>query len=174
MKNNGLKRFLSVFFVGIPVFVFAVPYLLWFFGKKISGLIGAPAVFVSLGWKIFAVLLLILGGVFAFWSVWYMLYRGKATPLSVSPKGELLTGGPYAFTRNPMWFGTIMMYTGFAILTQSAGTVILVALLWVVFPLYLKFVEEKKLIERFGQEYELYRKQVPMLFPRFYCPFKKG
>jgi len=41
---------------------------------------------------------------------------------------------------------------------------------WVVGFLFL--VEEKELLEKFGEEYEAYRRQVPMLFPNLVCAIR--
>ena len=37
---------------------------------------------------------------------------------------------------------------------------------------YFKIVEEKDLIKRFGSDYEGYKRNVPLLFPKF-SPYKK-
>ena len=39
--------------------------------------------------------------------------------------------------------------------------------------IYFKTFEEKELIKRFGADYENYRNEVPMLFPKF-TPYDKG
>jgi protein-S-isoprenylcysteine O-methyltransferase Ste14 len=42
--------------------------------------------------------------------------------------------------------------------------------LWIIGFLFL--VEERELLEKFGEDYEAYRQQVPMLFPNPLCTFK--
>jgi len=39
--------------------------------------------------------------------------------------------------------------------------------------IYFIFFEEKELIKRFGVDYEEYKNEVPMLFPKF-SPYNKG
>ena len=41
---------------------------------------------------------------------------------------------------------------------------------WIIMFLFL--VEEKELIEKFGEEYKIYRQEVPMLFPKLLCVFR--
>lgn len=79
--------------------------------------------------------------------------------------GALLTDGPYALARNPMYLGTFLMGVGF------------VAILWpwwflliYVFIFYLRFrnliiSEEDKLTQLFGATYRRYLHTVPRFFP---------
>jgi len=43
---------------------------------------------------------------------------------------------------------------------------------WVWVIAFLFLVEEKELIEKFGEEYKAYRQNVPMLFPKPICVFR--
>jgi len=59
-----------------------------------------------------------------------------------------------------MAFGVIVLYSGYGILFHSIATVIVV-LAVVVSPyiLYIKLIEEKGLVTRFGNEYLKYKKE---------------
>ena len=85
---------------------------------------------------------------------------------------ELATGGPYAYTRNPLYLGSLILAIGFAWISQSAW--ILAGVVLMFFAVYLPVIsgEEKFLRERFP-EFERYSKAVPRMFPRF-PPYKKG
>jgi protein-S-isoprenylcysteine O-methyltransferase Ste14 len=78
---------------------------------------------------------------------------------------QLATGGPYAYTRNPLYLGSLILAIGFALASRSwwigAGIVVLF------FAIYLPVIraEEVFLQERFP-EFEEYSRQVPRLFPR--------
>jgi protein-S-isoprenylcysteine O-methyltransferase Ste14 len=78
---------------------------------------------------------------------------------------QLATGGPYAYTRNPLYLGSLILAIGFALASRSwwigAGIVVLF------FAIYLPVIraEEVFLRERFP-EFEQYSRQVPRLFPR--------
>jgi len=41
------------------------------------------------------------------------LTRGRGTPLPVMPTQELLTEGPFRYSRNPMTLGTILAYLAY-------------------------------------------------------------
>jgi protein-S-isoprenylcysteine O-methyltransferase Ste14 len=73
---------------------------------------------------------------------------------------QLVTWGPYRFTRNPMYVGLTLAYLGEAGILRQIWPVILLPLVvayvnWIVIP-----VEESKLREVFGEEYERYQKKV--------------
>lgn len=73
---------------------------------------------------------------------------------------ELSVRGPYAFSRNPMYVGWIIICAGIALVVNSAGLALATVAAWI----YLHTVtipsEEGFLLRRFGAEYEAYRRQV--------------
>lgn len=89
----------------------------------------------------------------------------------IRKNAELATSGPYAFTRNPLYFGSFLLGLGFTI---ASGQVIL-GLLFVALFLGIYFpvmrVEASTLAELFGNDYEVYRRSVPLFFPRL-TPFR--
>ena len=106
-----------------------------------------------------------LGWLFAMWSIVDQLARGKGTPLPVMATQKLLTGGPFAYCRNPMSFGTIVLYFGLAIWAGSWSAIGLVVTFTVVLLSYLKFVEEKELAARFGSSYIDYKRRTSFIIP---------
>ena len=77
----------------------------------------------------------------------------------------LATSGPYAYTRNPLYLGSLLIGVGFAIAARSWW--IGVALLAMFFAIYLPVIknEEAFLREKFP-EFEEYARQVPRMLPR--------
>ena len=77
----------------------------------------------------------------------------------------LATSGPYAYTRNPLYLGSLLMGLGFAVASRSwwVGVALLVMFLAVYVPVIRG--EEKFLREKFP-EFEDYARQVPRMFPR--------
>jgi len=84
----------------------------------------------------------------------------------VKKNEELTTSGPYAYTRNPLYLGSLIMAIGFAIAARSPW--ILVLMLVMFFAIYLPVIrgEEDFLREKFS-DFDSYAKNVPRLFPRF-------
>jgi protein-S-isoprenylcysteine O-methyltransferase Ste14 len=88
-------------------------------------------------------------------------------------KNEVLTvTGPYAYTRNPLYFGSLVLATGFVIASRSWWVALVVVVL--LFAIYLPVIrsEEDFLRARFP-EFAEYERHVPRLFPRL-RPHKGG
>jgi protein-S-isoprenylcysteine O-methyltransferase Ste14 len=85
-------------------------------------------------------------------------------------QGQLMTEGPYRFSRNPQYVGFIGAYLGFALLCNSLPTLVVSVLLGVELCLS-PFAEEPWLRERYGRAYEEYASQVPRFlgFSRAAC-----
>ncbi len=115
-----------------------------------------------------AMFFLALGLFLAIWSVRTFYNKGgDGTPGPWRPVSNLIISGPYRYVRNPMILGVVDL-----ILFESALFTSIILLLWaIVFfagnIIYFKIIEEKELIKRFGADYENYKKNVPMLFPKF-------
>jgi protein-S-isoprenylcysteine O-methyltransferase Ste14 len=78
---------------------------------------------------------------------------------------QLATGGPYAYTRNPLYLGSLILSVGFALAARSWWIVGGIILLF--FVVYLPVIrsEEVFLRQRFPQ-FDEYAREVPSLFPR--------
>jgi protein-S-isoprenylcysteine O-methyltransferase Ste14 len=115
---------------------------------------------------ILGILLIILGWLFANWTVKVQYALGKGTPIPFIATRKLVIQGPYRYCRNPMTLGTIMVYLGVAIWLGSLSGLALGLIYPVVILIYIKLVEEKELEGRFGSEYVEYKKKTPFLIPR--------
>jgi hypothetical protein len=85
-------------------------------------------------------------------------------------EAKLAVGGPYSYTRNPLYLGTFLMALG---ATLSVGAYLLTALMAVVFFLNYHYViqhEEAKLPSYFGNPYLEYCSLVPRFLPRLWAP----
>ena len=71
----------------------------------------------------------------------------------------------FARIRHPMYFGSILTYLGFVILSFSVIALVIFVFV-VIFYYYLCRCEEQLLIEKLGDEYKNYMKNVPMLIPK--------
>jgi len=82
----------------------------------------------------------------------------------------LCTSGPYALSRNPLYFFSLIGVVGFGVALQSGiATVVLCA----AFGLYYWFVirdEERRLAQLFGADYTRYAAEVPRFFPKLAKP----
>jgi len=86
----------------------------------------------------------------------------------------LIISGPFAFVRNPLYVGNILLYTGIGIMSWAFPYLQIAAVLF--FAVQYHFIvleEEKYLIEKFGEDYKEYCKQVPRFFFRV-IPYKNS
>jgi protein-S-isoprenylcysteine O-methyltransferase Ste14 len=77
----------------------------------------------------------------------------------------LATSGPYAYTRNPLYLGSLLMGLGFAIAARSWW--VGVALVVMFFAIYLPVIrDEEVLLRQKFPGFEEYARRVPRMFPR--------
>jgi protein-S-isoprenylcysteine O-methyltransferase Ste14 len=166
-----LLRHLVGFTVGLCLFGVAVPLGIYQLSQIIDDLLvlerfGPPALRFTL-----ALPLLPLGLVFVLWSNSLLLTRGRGGPadgfgVAISPRTEkLVVSGPYRYTRNPMVFGVLSAYFSISLFLGSIGGLVVLAVLSPLFVFYLRRVEEQRLLNDFGEEYEEYRRNVSMIIP---------
>lgn len=106
--------------------------------------------------------MLIVSGSFALWG-----YLTLGMHASQGLGGDLVTTGPYRYSRNPQYVGTIPALLGYAIVCNSAlalATALLVSGWFVLVP----FAEESWCREHLGAAYGEYAAKVPRFlgFPR--------
>ncbi|MDO3627406.1 isoprenylcysteine carboxylmethyltransferase family protein [Mucilaginibacter sp. BT774] len=86
--------------------------------------------------------------------------RSKNTLITIKPANSLQTGGVYAVTRNPMYLGLLLLYTGIAFFGGNWWTFILIPLVVLIITTYVIGREEKYLSDAFGQDYTSYKIKV--------------
>jgi len=78
----------------------------------------------------------------------------------------LAVSGPYARTRNPLYFGSVLMAVGFALASRSwLAVTVVVAYFAVFYPMVMRR-EAAELRERYGEPYDAYARSVPLFWPR--------
>ncbi len=109
---------------------------------------------------------IVLGEAIRFWGV---SIAGSETRTTGTVGGTyLITNGPFAFVRNPLYVGNMLLYIGVGVMSMALFPwLVIIAAVWF-FIQYTLIVskEEEYLAERFGAEYEHYRQRVPRFFPR--------
>jgi len=78
---------------------------------------------------------------------------------------ELVTDGIYARVRHPLYLATILVFGAMAFI-YPFPVVIVFTLSMIVYTIIGAFLEERKLLLNYGQEYESYRKQAGFILPR--------
>jgi protein-S-isoprenylcysteine O-methyltransferase Ste14 len=93
-----------------------------------------------------------------------LVLRGLASG-HVQKDKQLTTSGPYAYTRNPLYLGSLMLAAGFAIAARSWWTVAVMLLMFAVIYVPVIAGEERYLRQTFP-DYDDYARHVPRLLPR--------
>jgi protein-S-isoprenylcysteine O-methyltransferase Ste14 len=79
---------------------------------------------------------------------------------------ELATGGPYAWMRNPLYAGTLLVACGLCIAALNGGLAVLFAAVFLL--VYLPVIElEEQHLRSIFPEYAAYAERVPALLPNF-------
>src|SRR6202521_981103 len=93
-----------------------------------------------------------------------LVLRGLASG-HVQKDKQLTTSGPYAYTRNPLYLGSLVLAAGFAIAARNWGMFAII---------YIPVIagEERYLRQTFS-EYGDYARHVPRMFPRL-TPYRSG
>jgi protein-S-isoprenylcysteine O-methyltransferase Ste14 len=79
---------------------------------------------------------------------------------------KLETGGIYGKIRHPLYLSSIMVFIGLAFV-YPVSRIILFSITFCIYILIGGYLEEKKLIQHYGQEYLEYRKKVGFLIPKW-------
>ncbi|HEX4497526.1 MAG TPA: isoprenylcysteine carboxylmethyltransferase family protein [Thermoanaerobaculia bacterium] len=156
LQGNGSHPLRLLMRVPVP-WVFILTYLIGVGAEYVwplrSALEALPGVSVAGG------VLFGAGAVVAGWGLW-TFHRARTTTVPGEASSQLVTWGLYRFSRNPMYVGLTLLYLGEAGILRQVLPAILLPLTiayvnGVVIP-----VEEGKLKEVFGQEYERYQARV--------------
>jgi len=133
-----------------------IPWLMtrWAFQPPLAGIeagrwIGALMIAAGLTW-------------FASAMSWFA--REGVTPYP--PIDHVVTTGPYAYSRNPMYSGALMMMAGQALLLGSRGLIFYAVCWFAAFVTFDLAIDDPILVKRFGKTYEDYLASVPAWIPR--------
>ncbi len=92
--------------------------------------------------------------------------QAMRTLIDAMKRGVLASGGPFARVRHPGYHaGLFLMTPGFCLMWGTYGMFMLPPIMLLIL-MGLIGAEEKKLLERFGDEYRDYQRRVGRLWPR--------
>ena len=110
------------------------------------------------------IVMAILGESLRFWGVGHATSLTRVTGSVGAPR--LVVSGPFAYLRNPLYLGNMLLYTGFGVMSNRPILIAATAL-WFVFQYWMIVSrEEEFLAKEFPEEYTLYRASVPKFIPR--------
>ncbi len=106
------------------------------------------------GWPVFA-----LGFLLLLWSARTFARRGENIRIE-KPTNSLVTGGPFRFSRNPIYLALTLAYIGLSLVFNSYWPLPFLPLVLVIMHFGVIRREEAYLEELFGQDYQDYRARV--------------
>ncbi len=115
----------------------------------------------------------LIGELIRFWGV---SWAGSETRTTGGVGGTfLIISGPFAYVRNPLYVGNILLYLGLGIMSFALFPYLQIVAIIFFFIQYYFIVseEEKYLREKFKDDYKDYCKNVPAFLPRLF-PYKNS
>ncbi|MEO0279704.1 MAG: methyltransferase [candidate division WOR-3 bacterium] len=153
MKKIGKFLYKNRDKTGIPFFII----ILFFINPNVKNF------FLSLP-------LLILGELLRIYS---LMYAGESTRAKDLKANFLVTGGPYAFLRNPIYLGNFFISLSIMIFYNPPLYFFLLFIFLFFLQYFLIVLEEENFLEKeFGEEYKSYKKNTYRFFPKL-KPYSK-
>jgi protein-S-isoprenylcysteine O-methyltransferase Ste14 len=116
--------------------------------------------------RVLGAILLILGAGALLHAFGRFVLEGLGTPAPVAPPQRLVVGGLYRYVRNPMYVAVLATIVGQALVLLQPGLLVYATVVGAAMATFVYGYEEPTLSERFGAEYEEYRRAVPAWVPR--------
>ena len=170
---NENKRMILGYIVGGLLVIVLVPSIIYIITSLFDNVYRIEIIQTTIIRWVIIIILLMTGLIYGIGSVIIQDTIAQGGPLEIgnieiSPKTKnLVVSGPYKNTRNPMLFGTFLIYLAFALFINSITSVVLVGAIFVFMLTVVVKMEEKRLLKDFGNQYEEYRKKVSMFIPWF-------
>jgi protein-S-isoprenylcysteine O-methyltransferase Ste14 len=125
-----------------------------------------PPFFDQIGFRVLGGILIAAGLIPLLESFARFVWKGLGTPAPVFPTRHLVVSGFYRYVRNPMYLGVVATVLGEAFLLGDTQLFTYAALIWLGFFLFVMLYEEPVLRAKFGEEYEVFCRNVPRWLPR--------
>ncbi len=125
-------------------------------------------------WSLIAGFIVVMVGEFI--RLWGVSWAGSETRTTGHMEGTfLIVSGPFAYVRNPLYIGNILIYLGVGIMSYAIFPYLqLVALLFFLFQYYYIIKGEEDFLQsRYGEQFTEFKKNVPRIFPKV-TPYRPG
>lgn len=116
--------------------------------------------------RYFGLFPIITGVVIYLWCSYNFVFFGKGTPIHFTSTKKLVVTGLYRFVRNPMYIGALLIIIGEALYFQSMILIVYAIISFGALNIFLCFFEEPYLSDKFGDNYDRYKKSVRRWIPR--------
>ncbi len=106
--------------------------------------------FPAIGW-----MLVVLGGALMSWAAW-VLFRHRTTVNPYAGVAHLVQGGPFGFSRNPIYLADSVVYFGVMLIWGNLWPLLLYPVVWAAIRYGVIRNEEAHLNAKFGEAYREY------------------
>jgi protein-S-isoprenylcysteine O-methyltransferase Ste14 len=181
-QEIGKAQFLDENLLRLLLFLhMLLRHLVSIFALPVTAIIIVPSLLLSIfhfvilwSFQIYAEIVLFIAGVlfigtgfiFLYSTITLFIKKGEGSIAPWNPTRKLIVTGFYSHVRNPMHIGVFLILTGESIMLGSLSQILWSLLFIICNLIYIPSVEEQKLAERFGDDYKIYRKNVPRWIPR--------
>lgn len=160
----GTIRYVKGFILEPFLGIFVVPFLILIFtGYTFMWELSSP----------FSPILTMIGGVLLFTGIilvtattYHFAKFGEGSAAPWDPPVKLVSQGFYQYTRNPMVLGVLFIVLAESLLFTSFPLSALFLALWIGNHILFVKGEEPELTRKFGEQYNLYKTNVPRWVPR--------
>jgi protein-S-isoprenylcysteine O-methyltransferase Ste14 len=151
-----VSRLLHIIPLGLAALLLVTP-------RRLLGALGEPLL-PQAAWPFWIGAALTAAGLlFAVWAR-RRLGRNWSGSVTIKQDHELITSGPYAFVRHPIYTGLLLAFVGSAIAFGDGRGILAVTLVFLALWRKLRF-EERWLREQFGESFHVYCRRVAALVP---------
>ncbi len=150
-RNKRKLSLRNIFFTTIFTISFIIQIILMFLFFNELGIV----ILVYMGYIIWGFSLYF--GLISFWT--FKKRGGVEKGKSYLYTTKLVDNGPYAIVRHPQYLGGILFTISISFWTQIFLSLIL-SIIIIILTYQWTYVEDKNLIEKFGEDYEEYKKKV--------------
>ena len=142
----------------VPPPIYMLLFLLTMWGASIV----APLLRFESSFFVFLGVLLGIAGLLCIVWAGGLFFRSKTTvnPFTPDKSSRLVVHGLYQYTRNPMYFGLLLMLVGWAFYLGAASAFLVLPLFIFTLNLFQIKPEERALERLFGEEYRAYQNKV--------------
>jgi protein-S-isoprenylcysteine O-methyltransferase Ste14 len=116
--------------------------------------------------RLVGLVFVVAGGAFLLSAFVRFVLEGRGTPAPVAPTERLVVGGVYRYVRNPMYLAVTATILGQGLILGRFVLLVYAAVFLFMTAAFVRTYEEPTLRERYGAEYEAYRRSVPGWWPR--------
>ena len=155
VKGFILEPFLGIFVVPLLFLIFTGYSFVWELSSPFT------PIFTSIGF-----VLLLTGIILVAATTHHFAKFGEGSAAPWDPPTKLVSQGFYRYTRNPMVLGVLFTVLAESILFTSLPLLALFLALWIGNHILFVKGEEPELTRKFGEQYTLYKKNVPRWIPR--------